>query len=476
MKSSGLSSITGIAIDGRQIAVVLARRGNGKVQVVKTYRETMSLDPLVHDPELVGREIRDHLSRIGIREKHCVLSLPLRWVLSMRTELPELPEADVQSFITLQAEREFPFSLEDLCISTLRFQTPDHVNQALIAAVPITHLTRLQQVLKAARLQPVGITIGVASLPPEIQSDDAGEADLFVDENGIDLMVSIGGHAAILRTFDEALDEEPDETSYDTEWIVRQLRITLGRLPEGLRDAVQVLKIFGRSSLVQPLVDQIRPFLQPLGISVQVGVVPFLEKTPSQEADDKMVLAALGATIGYLHRRPTHFEFLLHAPSQFKQISALLSSRRNLWLGGTAALFLVGFSTMFLLQYGRLSRLETQWNSIKTPVQDLKTLQKQIRKYQPWFDESYRSLTIARILTEAFPDNGSVWAKTFEIKEQSNVACSGFSRSDSEFQKMMDRLRETKGISELQVQQKRGDNPMQFTLNFQWKGGPANEL
>ena len=43
----------------------------------------------------------------------------------------------------------------------------------------------------------------------------------------------------------------------------------------------------------------------------------------------------------------------------------------------------------------------------------------------PWFDSSFRNLTILRQLTLAFPEDGAVTAKTMEIRDGNTVTCSG---------------------------------------------------
>ena len=106
-------------------------------------------------------------------------------------------------------------------------------------------------------------------------------------------------------------------------------------------------------------------------------------------------------------------------------------------------------------------------------VTELDDLQQQIRKFRPWFDESFRNLSILRRLTEAFPEDGVVSAKTFEIRDLSSVTCSGVARDNQAFLKMLDQLRATKEIADLKVDQVRGKAPLQFTFNFRWEAGGA---
>jgi hypothetical protein len=94
-KPQRLSSLLGLALDGSRLEGVVLRRTNGSFEVQRTFSVALSLDPLTAAPELVGREIRNHLDAAGVRERNCVLGLPLKWVLATHVDVPQLPEADI---------------------------------------------------------------------------------------------------------------------------------------------------------------------------------------------------------------------------------------------------------------------------------------------------------------------------------------------------------------------------------------------
>ena len=106
-KKQRASSILGLTLDGNRLEAVVLRRTNGSIQVRQTVVAALALSPLTADPELVGREIRNHLEQAGIRERRCVVCLPLGMVLTLQTKLPDLPEADIESFLQIEAERGF---------------------------------------------------------------------------------------------------------------------------------------------------------------------------------------------------------------------------------------------------------------------------------------------------------------------------------------------------------------------------------
>jgi hypothetical protein len=156
-------------------------------------------------------------------------------------------------------------------------------------------------------------------------------------------------------------------------------------------------------------------------------------------------------------------------------LTTRFSSKKLGWAGATAgsvALVLVG---AFLIQQWQLSRLQSKWAAMEPRVKEIEEMQQQIKRYRPWFDESCRSLSILRRVTEAFPEDGVVSAKTLEIHEPSTVTCSGVARDNQAFLKMLDQLRATRQVANLKVDQLRGKTPLQFTLNFQWSEGGRGE-
>ena len=108
-------------------------------------------------------------------------------------------------------------------------------------------------------------------------------------------------------------------------------------------------------------------------------------------------------------------------------------------------------------------------------VHELENMQAQIKQYRPWFDDSFRSLSILRQVTESFPDSGVVTAKMVEIREGGVVSCSGTAREWAALSKMMDQLSAAPGVSGFRSGPIRGKAPMQFSFDFHWNNGGGHE-
>src|ERR1051326_7218303 len=200
------SSVLGLSLDGSRLEGAVVRRTNGSVTIQKTFFASLSLDPLTNDPELVGQEIRNHLEKAGIRERHCAVCVPLPWALTVQTKLPEIPEADVASFLQIEAERGFPYGPDALLISASRFRSPTGDHYVTQLAVPRDHAGRLEKALGAARLKPATFSIGMAALQDPKKTSAPGVLALAIGEHEVALQVSCGGGIAALRNLEGTIE------------------------------------------------------------------------------------------------------------------------------------------------------------------------------------------------------------------------------------------------------------------------------
>jgi hypothetical protein len=106
---------------------------------------------------------------------------------------------------------------------------------------------------------------------------------------------------------------------------------------------------------------------------------------------------------------------------------------------------------------------------METDVAQLEAIQRDIQTYRPWFDDSFRCLTILQRLTETFPETGSVTAKTIEIRPTS-VVCSGTATTTRRSSKPSTGCAlERCGLPAGRTNPR--NSPLQFTFNFQWTEG-----
>lgn len=467
------NSLLGLAFDGSRLEGVHVRRTNGSVEIKKAFSATLSLDPLTAEVELAGREIRKQLEAEQIRERWCAVCLPLNWALTLTVKLPELAEADVADFLQIEAERGLPYNLDDLMLAQSRFRTAGGEQFATLVGIPRDHVTRLEAVLNAAQLRPVTFSLGLTALQPSDGESANGVLALLPGDHTVGMQISCGGGVPMLRTLDGAFEQVGSERELQVEHIAREIRITLGQLQPGVRDVMRRLCVFGRNESAQELAEELRACGESLGLKIEhVRDHPATEfgiKIPSGTA----VSAALSVAVRRLAGRKG-MDFLPPKISPWKQFATRYSSGKLAYAGAGAGAVALVILLAFFVQELVLWHWQSKWAGMETKVVELTKMRDENRRYRPWYDDSVRTLDILRLLTEAFPEDGAVSAKTIELREPATVTCSGTARNREALIKALDKLRgATNEISAIHIEMTRGNTPLEFTFNFHWDGGGA---
>jgi hypothetical protein len=461
------TSVLGLSFDGSQLDGAVLKRTNGHVALRQTFSATLTLDPLTGDTELVGREIRNHLEKNEVRERRCVVCLPLNWVMSLQVKIPELAEEDIPGFLQIEAERGFHSGPESLAIVNSRFTAPNGEKFASIMAVSKHNLDQLENALRAAQLKPASFSIGTTALQPVGKSAIA----LVPAIGSAGLQINCDGGIAALRTIDGVHETEGAQKRLFADLLAREIRITLGQLPEAVRNDLKVVRVFGRSDLAQRMAADIAPRLATMNLQVERVERAATESWGKVLPPDAPASAAVALATRVLMDSATPFEFMPPKVNAFEQLTKRLKAGKLGPVGVTAAAVVLILLITLAVQVAIASHYESRWAKMEPNVKQLQDIQDNLKKYRPWFDESCRSLVVLRKLTEAFPRDGVVSAKSVEIRDQSNITCSGVARDKESFIKMFDKLSSSPGVTDVTVDQMQGDGPVQFTVNFQWDGG-----
>jgi hypothetical protein len=473
-KPKRLASVLGLSLDGSRLEGCVLRRTNGSIRVLQSFSAVLTLDPLTAAPELVGREIRNHLEAAGVRERHCIVGLPLKWVLTAATELPPLPEADATSLLQLEAEKGFHTDVSTLQLADSRCALEGEKKHVTFAGISKTQIDPLIAVLTAAKLKPVSFSLGLTALQSPADQKSNGVLALVIGEASVGLQITSHNGVAALRGFEGAIQNEGSRRVLQPGIVARESRITLGQLPAELRATVRQIRIFGPNELARQLADEMELAFESMGLGVEVMKAWRPDEFGVEIPADAPVSAAFSLAARYLTDSPRVFEFLPPRPTVMEQFVAKYASGKFRTTGMAAAAIVLIIGGLFLYQQVELTSLRSQWKGMAQKVADLTALQAQIQRYQPWYDTSFRALSILRQLTLAFPQTGAVTAKSIQIRDGNLVTCSGTATDSSALLRTLSQLRATDGVSSVTVEQIRGTSPMQFTFDFQMGAGWGN--
>ena len=468
-------TVLGLALDGSQLEGVVLRRTNGSLAVLQSFSATLALDPLTAAPELVGREIRNQLDAAGVRERHCVFGVPLKWVLTAQTELPPLPAADADSLLQLEAEKGFHSDVATLQISDSRSPLADGKQNVLLAGIPGTHIAALEKILASAKLKPVSFALGLSALQFAGDEKSGGILALVIGESHVGLQITAGGGVVALRALEGALTDEGGRRALLADVVARETRVTLGQLPGGLRDAVKRIRVFGPREQARQLADAMEARFAPMGLKIEVVAGYAADEFGVSLPVEASLSAAFSLAARLLTGSPPAFEFLPPKPNFIEQFATKYSSGRLRTTGAVVGGVVAVFLGLFMFQQVQLWHYRSQWSQMSAKVGQLQVIQDNIRQYRAWYDGSFKNLAILRLLSVAFPEDGSVTAKNIEVRDGNTVTCSGTARDSSAVLAVESKLSALPGISGVHREQSRGKAPMQFVLSFKFNNGGGNE-
>jgi hypothetical protein len=460
-------SVLGLTLNDGQLRAVQVARSKGAMEVVRSASAALSLDLLHPESELIGREIRNHLDAAGIHERTCVVAVPANWIMSQHTKLPALSPEDLDSFLQLEAEKGFPYDSAQLQIAR-SFHRSAEAAYVTQLAVRKDRLAHLAAVVKAARLKPVSFRLGLAALPGVIAPPGKGRITVAVEPKGATLLVSAGGGMAAFRTCEAALESEAGENLVNGDAVARELRITFEQVPPDLRGDLRQLWLCGDETMVGQLAESLREWADAAGLKIEGG------GSPGDGLADQI---AEGIATRWLAPAGAEMEFLPPRPGRWSLLMARYNSKRLATAGFAVGGAVVAALTIFGWQEIRLRLLRSEWGAMQAQVAALTAIQDRIHDYRPWYDRSFPDLRILARVTQCFPDNGSVTARSFEIHKVAavtTVSISGTARDGTALLRTQDQLRKANGIQGLKVEAISGKMPAQFTFTFRWIGGSGS--
>jgi hypothetical protein len=377
--------------------------------------------------------------------------------MSQHTKVPELSPEDAASFLQIEAEKGFPVDPAQLQIAR-SFQRCGKETFVTQLAVRKEQIEQLAEALRAAGLKPVSFSLGLAALPGAIPAAGSGRATVAVNGSAVAQLISAGGGVAAFRTCEATIESEAGERLVNGPAVARELRITFEQVPAELRTEVRELHLIGESTLARQLRESLADWARGAGLKITRGDLP--EKNLGAEMAEHLARH-------WLQHGGTELEFLPPRPGRWATLMARYSSRRMASTGFAVAGLAALAAVMFGWQEFRRWSLRSEWSGMQAQVTALDGVQGRIHEFRPWYDTSFRNLTIIKRVTECFPENGSVTARTFEVRG-AIVNISGTARDNAALLRVQELLRKSREVQRLKIEQIRGKTPMQFTLTFRW--------
>jgi hypothetical protein len=460
-----LPAVLAVTVQSNCVAVDFVRRENGGSRVLRSIALNRGAASVLADPEGAGGELQRLLRAEGIQEHRCVVCVPPGWALSAATELPEIADEDLTAFLELRAEREFPLPVGELLLAHSPFQVADSPRLATVAGLPRRKVDAVRTMLESAGCRAVSISLALDPAWAEQSRNEHSGVNVLVNGNHVDLVVVTGGGVAALRSIPAADNVAEGHPGVSGERLGRELRITLGRLPSGVRSGLSKVRFIGPAESTTAVFDASQVVLHRLGLQ---GLVPAGPRAAERVGADPAPAIGVAAAERHLQGKPILFEFVAPETSRWQLVVRRYDTRRNRWLAAAVAACVLLPVLGVGLRARTEARLAREWRAMQDTVSELEKIQGDNRRFRPWFSGGSPNVDVLHGLVSAFPESGEVWAARIDLKDDSAVACSGFARDNTAWMAFLDRLGKQPGVTQLQVRSVLGEKPLKVEFGFAW--------
>lgn len=453
-------AVIAVTFESGQIVVDYLRDEGRGARVEKSFVLPITADAVLESADSAGKQLAAQLEVAGIKERRTVVCIPASWALTTTAEMPEVSADDLRDYMELRAEREFPIPVADLRLASCAYRLPDGKQRATLAAIPARKMAAIEHVLTTAECKVMSISLGLDECVGT--ADQPTALHFLANGNHVDVVIAAGGGIAAVRSLPAPAGANVE--TFDAVGFSREVRITLGQLPGEMRQDLREASFRGTPATAETLCLEVRQHLRRLGIDSRLRT--------GDAANPLMHPAvAVASARRFLRREAVAFEFVPPRVDKWQVWQRRFDDRRRRWAVAGVFGFILLTVITYMVRSHIESRLENEWKAIQPRATELEKLQKGIHQFRPWFEPTPRALQVVENLATAFPDSGEVWAKTIQLGAENKVSCSGFARNQGAWLAFLERLRKRKDVSSLQVQQVRGDNPIQFSIIYKWEAG-----
>ncbi len=431
------------------MAFAVVRQGEVVPYVVTQGSVPFALDPGRDEPEVIAAKLREVLGQQRISTRHCVMALPLCWIVTSRFAAAGVAAESLGESAALELERlcGAPVSSDQVvCL-------PDAAHGQVLALTVEPGVARcLTEACRRAGLKLHCFLPAVAARP--WPSTDGTTVDILPLPEQVDALVRCEGQPLVLRQLAlhrESLVQRLDECLAIA---MRNLQVTLSSLPSTESGAVKV-RVQGSGQLAERLAEQ---------ISRREG----WESVPGEPGLGVAVVQA--AIMAAQHGGQGGNDLCVDPPARERRSQwwATQAGRPLLTGGLVAALAILAFGGAFVARRLEIRRLETALAQLADTRKEAETVRNELRLTAPWFRQTPERLAVLQTVAEAFPERGTVWVTDLAMEADGTVSLSGCARDQSSLLQVTEALgKRTRNLSIVRTRQgTKAGEPTTFSVTF----------
>ncbi len=437
-----IKKVLGFAVEDNQILLAELHQSASRYRVERAETFTLPSEAEFTKPDLWAADLQQFLRTHQFSAKEVVIGLPAKWLLVQANEIPTVPNDALAGVVQLMAEKEFSLEMNDLVLDYTADKNSAAHTRLLVMA---TLRRRMEQILTAVRdagLKVLSVTSSsLALLPLSHSSSSAARYMVYLRSNYVEIVEQNG---VGFRSVKHLSFTPPNERKADSAplGLYQQLNnyFALTPHPSGSTDSDTLIVWNGaepQALSLETLEQHLhRPFHIRNGFDVLDAKCWDWQNTPEA---GKYVAPVSLATVG-LQVEPVAVDFL-HS----KVTTQIKSSHKKPLLYAAAAvavLFILSFSLAWSWHQDSraIAEMTAQLEEHKAEIEVAEELAQKISTIKTWYAGRPKVLDCMLELTEAFPEQGTIWVSSLALREDMRGIITGKSQNEAAFLDVLDKM------------------------------------
>lgn len=470
----GTRTILGLAIDESGAFVAEVSAGAGRSQVRRAgqlaFERTFEADSAAD----LGRQLRQFLRENHFSARRAVVGIPTKWIAAKEVVTPPANADAVAGMLSIQAERAFSLNASELIFDYCGTPSSSESSTVMLMAARREIIEQISVLADAAGLQVQAVTVSALAFGNLLAKKDSQRRyGLYARPGYCEFWSQSAGQPRSIKHVPAAsVNGVPDDPAARlTATIERQILLA----SQQDQSPPYHVALYDGCSLANGVLDRINQQLGP-EIAVSDGRAE-LKVGGLGSGDDPALAQSIAAAAVALTatgiRRPA-VDFL--NPRIGRQEK---SARTRLvgWVALVGLLCVVLTGAIMASWHSKRSDItayKQELEAMGSEVEVARAIVERYRYARDWTSQKPVFLECWRQLTEAFPEEGTIWVTSLGLTDEADGSVMGRAVNEAGVLDVIDRIKGNKAFSDVQTIHIRGvggnSNEKEFVVKFKLQG------
>jgi hypothetical protein len=463
----------GLAIDDSGVVATELCVRSGRAEIRAAGELVWKQELTAETAKDLGDQLRQFLQEHGFSSSRAVVGLAAKWVLAKEIDVPPAGPDALAGILSIQAERAFSLDANEMIFDYCGNASLTEKGQVLLFAVPRQIVDRIKALTESAGLRVQSVTVSALACSGALsEADPDCGYGLYARPTYCEFWSQVGGTPQFIRHVPICRDGTPaGYADLLTSTIQRLVLLSAG---QGQSPPHQITA-YDACGLSAETVDEINGRLGP-DIVVRDGHAGLRSRglySPDHPEASRSVAATAVAMTSLGGTKPL-VDFLNPRIGR-KKVSR--RTRLMAWASFLAVACLIGLGVVvadWQRNKADIAAYTTQLEQMSDDITAAKEIVDRVSYAGSWTSHRRSVLDCLKGLTEAFPDEPSVWAKNLALNENGTGSLFGKATSEASFYAVLDKIKENRAFTDVKMvhvrDAGRNSSEKEFQITFTFKG------